>query len=140
MSADAAMEMRSKCYPAANEMFAECGPKLEELSQLYRSTFTIPDSIVLPSDLMHRKGYTAEHVQSLQTMANDLEKQIRQDGVFLSMLEEEIKLHERLEACMESGKELMKLTEQYRQMEIVPAEDCAVVQDLADFMKDVMQM
>nr|XP_029735472.1 uncharacterized protein LOC109430639 [Aedes albopictus] len=137
---ETAMEMRSRCYPAANEMFAECGPKLEELSQLYRDTFTIPDNVLLPSDLMQRKGYTAEQVEQLQTMANGLEKQIRQDGVFLSMLEEEIKLHERLDACIEEGEQLMELAERYRQMEIVPAEECAVVQDLAEFMKNVMQM
>lgn len=140
MSAEEAMEMRSHCYPAASEMFAECGPKLEELSELYRRTFNIPDNILLPSDLMHRKGYTADQVESLQSVANGLERQIRQDGVFLSMLEEEIKLHERLDSCVESGEQLMELAERYRQMEIVPAEDCAVVQDLADFMKNVMQM
>ncbi|XP_065095400.1 uncharacterized protein LOC135717329 [Ochlerotatus camptorhynchus] len=133
-----AMEMRANCYTISLKMFADCGPILDKLSQLYRSTFSIPDSILLPSDLMHRKDYTVEQFESLQAEVKELEQQIQKDGVFLSMLEEEIKLHERLAASIDDEKQLMNLVDRYRQLEIVPAEDGAVVQDLAD-MKDVLQ-
>ncbi|XP_065085785.1 uncharacterized protein LOC135707814 [Ochlerotatus camptorhynchus] len=135
-----AKAMLANCYTTSLQMFVECGPKLDEISQLYKSTFTIPDSILLPSDLMHRKDYSAEQVELLQTKVKELEQQIRQDGVFLSMLEEEIKLHDRLASCIEDEVNLMNLVDHHRQLEIVPAEDCAVVQDLADVMKDVMRM
>ncbi|XP_055624521.1 uncharacterized protein LOC129767541 [Toxorhynchites rutilus septentrionalis] len=138
VSDEAAMELRSKCYTTANTMFAECNSKLEELSQLYRDTFTIPDNILLPSDFLQKKNCTAEQVQTLQSRVDALDKQFQQDGVFLALLQDEIKLHERLALCIESETKLMDLVDQYRHEEIVPAEDLDLVEELATLMQDVL--
>ncbi|XP_058463033.1 uncharacterized protein LOC131437595 [Malaya genurostris] len=135
-----AMELRAKCYGTSGKMFSECEGKLKELSELYRTTFTIPDNVLLPSDLMQKKNYTAEQVQELQVKVDELDEQFRRDGVFLALLEEEIKVHERLTPCLESEAVLMDLVDQYRREEIVPAEDVDLVQDLAEVMQNVLEL
>ncbi|XP_053683326.1 uncharacterized protein LOC128733628 [Sabethes cyaneus] len=140
MPTDQAMELRSKCYPTALKMFEDCTQKLEELAALYQSTFTIPDNVLLPSDLMQKKNYTAEYVQELQQEVSLLDKQFRQDCVFRAHLEDEIMLHQHLLPFLESEAKLIELVDQYQREEIVPAEDAAVVQDLADVMQNVLKL
>ncbi|XP_055530660.1 protein MIS12 homolog [Wyeomyia smithii] len=137
---DQAMELRAKCYTTAAKMFEDCTQKLEELAALYQSTFTIPDNVLLPSDLMQKKNYTAEYVQELQQEVSSLDKQFRQDCVFLAHLEEEIKLHQHLAPFLDSETKLNELVDQYRREEIVPVEDAAVVQDLAEVMQNVLNL
>ncbi|XP_055610063.1 protein MIS12 homolog [Uranotaenia lowii] len=136
--ADRAIELRAQCHPTASKMFDDCSEKLEDLSQLYRQTFTIPDNILLPQDLQQRKGYKVEEVKALETKVAELDKQFRQDGVFLARLEDELKMYELLGPCIEEEKRLLELVDKCREEDVVPPEDLSLVQELASVMESVL--
>ncbi|EDS35253.1 conserved hypothetical protein [Culex quinquefasciatus] len=134
-----AMALRAQCYVTANTMFSECTAKLDQLDKLFRTTLHIPANVLLPSDLLHKKKYTAEQVTALEDKVAELDKQFRRDGIFLAMLQDEIEVHDRLADCIGSEQKLMELAEQYRREDIVPEEDVALVDDLAEVMQDVLR-
>uniref|UniRef100_A0A182WHU6 Protein MIS12 homolog n=1 Tax=Anopheles minimus TaxID=112268 RepID=A0A182WHU6_9DIPT len=117
---ESATRLRACCNKTSIALYNDCLPAMNDLQALFRKTFTIPDNVLLPTDLLHVRGYTGELVSTLEQEVQSAKDAVMQGAVFLASLEAEMELHRELEACYEAEAEIVELLEHFQEQEIDP--------------------
>uniref|UniRef100_A0A182M8I6 Protein MIS12 homolog n=1 Tax=Anopheles culicifacies TaxID=139723 RepID=A0A182M8I6_9DIPT len=117
---DPATRLRASCNKTAIAMYNDCMPAMNDLNALYRQTFSIPDNVLLPTDLLQARGYTEELLNTLEQEVQTAKDAIMQGAVFLASLEAELEMHRELEACYEAEAEFVELLESFQEREVDP--------------------
>uniref|UniRef100_A0A182QR34 Protein MIS12 homolog n=1 Tax=Anopheles farauti TaxID=69004 RepID=A0A182QR34_9DIPT len=125
---DSAERLRASCTKTALAMYNDCQPAMGELNALYRETFSIPENVLLPTDLMQTRGYTEELVNTLTQEVQNAKDAVMQGAVFLASLEAEMELHRALEPSYEADESVVEMLQHFQEQEIDP-------DDLSDLVK-----
>ncbi|XP_041773914.1 uncharacterized protein LOC121594568 [Anopheles merus] len=123
-----AERLRASCNKTALAMYSDCQPALERLNALFRQTFTIPDNVLLPTDVLQSRGYTEELVGSLEQEVRSAKDAVMQGAVFIASLDAEMELHRALEPCYQAEEDVVELLKELQEEEIDP-------QDVFDMVK-----
>ncbi|XP_053675020.1 uncharacterized protein LOC128725311 [Anopheles nili] len=127
---DPAERLRASCNKTAIAMYNECLPAINELNALYRETFSIPDNVLLPTDLLQTRGYTEELVGTLTQEVQSAKEAVMQGAVFLASLDAEAELHQALEPCYDREEEVIGLLKDFQEEEIDPEDVSEMVKRL----------
>uniref|UniRef100_A0A182U073 Protein MIS12 homolog n=1 Tax=Anopheles melas TaxID=34690 RepID=A0A182U073_9DIPT len=123
-----AERLRASCNKTALAMYGDCQPALDRLNALFRQTFAIPDSVLLPTDVLQSRGYTEELVGSLEQEVRSAKDAVMQGAVFIASLDAEMELHRALEPCYQAEEDVVELLKELQEEEIDP-------QDVFDMVK-----
>uniref|UniRef100_A0A182K6M1 Protein MIS12 homolog n=1 Tax=Anopheles christyi TaxID=43041 RepID=A0A182K6M1_9DIPT len=123
-----AARLRASCNKTALAMYNDCLPAMDRLNALYRKTFSIPDNVLLPTDMLQTRGYTDELVATLEQEVQSAKDAVMQGAVFLASLDAEMELHRSLEACYEAEEDIVELLKDLQEQEIDP-------QDMVDMVR-----
>uniref|UniRef100_A0A182XP55 Protein MIS12 homolog n=1 Tax=Anopheles quadriannulatus TaxID=34691 RepID=A0A182XP55_ANOQN len=123
-----AERLRASCNKTALAMYSDCQPALDRLNALFRQTFAIPDSVLLPTDVLQSRGYTEELVGSLEQEVRSAKDAVMQGAVFIASLDAEMELHRALEPCYQAEEDVVELLKELQEEEIDP-------QDVFDMVK-----
>ncbi|XP_052894248.1 uncharacterized protein LOC128301695 [Anopheles moucheti] len=129
---DPATRLRASCNKTAIAMYNDCVPAMNELNALYRQTFSIPDNVLLPTDLLQVRGYTEEQMNNLEQEVQRAKDLVMQGAVFLASLDAEMELHQELEPCYEAEEKIFESLEHHQEQEIDP-------DDVSDLVKRLEQ-
>ncbi|XP_050075584.1 protein MIS12 homolog [Anopheles maculipalpis] len=127
---DPATRLRASCNKTAIAIYNDCLPAMNNINTLYRKTFSIPDNVLLPTDLLHTRGYTEELEKSLEQEVQTAKDAVMQGAVFLASLEAEMELHRALEPCYEAEEEIVELLKTFQEEDIDP-------DDVSDLVKRI---
>ncbi|XP_052860996.1 uncharacterized protein LOC128268039 [Anopheles cruzii] len=105
-------ELRSKIVETCNEIQKDCQPAIDALSALYRETFSIPEWLLLPTDLLHKNETTEQELEELQRKVNEAKEAVDRGAVFLASLEAELEVHRALEPCLQTERQTIAEFEQ----------------------------
>ncbi|XP_049296162.1 protein MIS12 homolog [Anopheles funestus] len=123
-----ATRLRASCNKTTIAIYNDCAPAMNELNALFRKTFSIPDNVLLPTDLLQIRGYTEELMHSLEQEVQSTKDAVLQGAVFLASLEAEMELHRELESCYEAEEEIFEQLENFQEQDIDP-------EDVSDLVK-----
>ncbi|XP_050096805.1 protein MIS12 homolog [Anopheles aquasalis] len=130
LSATQGNELRAQIGPTSRAMYDDCRPAIEELNSLFRKTFSIPDDLLLPTDLMHAQQHTDEFVKGLQQEVDEAKEAVSRGAIFLASLEAEAELHRALEPCYRAEGEIHEMLEEYQELEIVSNDLTEMIEQL----------
>ncbi|XP_058057248.1 uncharacterized protein LOC131208486 [Anopheles bellator] len=112
ISNEAADELRSKIVETCNEIHKDCQPAIDALSALYRETFSIPEWLLLPTDLLHKNEPTDQEFEELQRKVSEAKKAVDRGAVFLASLEAELEVHRALEPSLQAERQVIDAVEE----------------------------
>ncbi|KFB52860.1 AGAP006105-PA-like protein [Anopheles sinensis] len=114
----AADQLRANCVKTSIEMYNDCLPAINTLSALYRETFTIPDNVLLPTDLLQTRGQTEELVNELAEEVRTAKEAVMQGAVFLASLDAEFEFHQALEQRHEAEDAVVDLLKDFQEEDV----------------------
>ncbi|XP_058126375.1 uncharacterized protein LOC131282968 [Anopheles ziemanni] len=114
----AADQLRANCTKTSIDMYNDCLPAINALSALYRETFTIPDNVLLPTDLLQTRGQTEQLVNELAKEVRNAKEAVMQGAVFLASLDAEVELHQALEQCHEAEDAVVELLKDFQEEDV----------------------
>uniref|UniRef100_A0A182NLQ3 Uncharacterized protein n=1 Tax=Anopheles dirus TaxID=7168 RepID=A0A182NLQ3_9DIPT len=115
-----AERLRASCTKTAIAMYNDCQPAMNKLNELYRQTFSIPENVLLPTDLLQARGYTEELVSTLTQEVQSAKDAVMQGAVFLESLEAEMEVHRALVPSYDAEEEVVEMLKHFQEEEIDP--------------------
>uniref|UniRef100_A0AAG5D2Z0 Protein MIS12 homolog n=1 Tax=Anopheles atroparvus TaxID=41427 RepID=A0AAG5D2Z0_ANOAO len=111
-------QLRANCAKTSIEMYNDCLPAINALNALYRETFTIPENVLLPTNLLQTRGQTEDLVNELTKEVSNAKEAVLQGAVFLASLDAEAEFHQALEQCQEAEEAVVELLKDFQEEEV----------------------